>query len=83
MKTFFVLSHFHWDREWYQSFEEYRFRLVRAVDELLSIMERDPDYKYFHMDGQTVVLEDYLQIRPENRARLEKLIRDGRIVIGP
>lgn len=82
-KTFHVLSHFHWDREWYQSFEEYRYRLVRAVDELLNIMERDPSYRFFHMDGQTVVLEDYLQIRPQNRERLQKLIDDGRIIIGP
>lgn len=81
--TFHVLSHFHWDREWYQPYEGYRFRLVRAIDELLNIMERDPSYRFFHMDGQTIVLQDYLEIRPQNRERLEKLIREGRILIGP
>ena len=79
---FYLISHFHWDREWYQPFEEYRFRLVRAIDGLLDIMESDPDYKYFHFDGQTIVIDDYLRIRPQNRERLLKLIKEGRILIG-
>lgn len=79
----FVISHTHWDREWYQTFQVFRKRLVYLIDELIEHMERDYDYKYFHMDGQTIVLEDYLQIRPENKERLERLIRQGRIIIGP
>lgn len=79
----YVISHTHWDREWYQEFQDYRYRLVRMVDDLLDMMERNPDYKVFHMDGQTIVLRDYLDIRPENAERLKKLIQDGRIVIGP
>ena len=82
-KQLFVISHTHWDREWYSTFQEYRFRLVRLIDKLLDIMEKDPSYAYFHFDGQTVIIEDYLQIRPQNEARLYKLIREGRIVIGP
>lgn len=81
--TLYVISQTHWDREWYQTFQSFRKRLVYMVDELLDHMEKDPDYKYFHMDGQTIVLEDYLQIRPENEARLRKLIQEGRIIIGP
>lgn len=79
----FVISHTHWDREWYQTFQVFRKRLVYLIDELIDHMEKDNDYKYFHMDGQTIMLEDYLQIRPENKERLEKLIRQGRIIIGP
>ena len=82
-KQLFVISHTHWDREWYSTFQEYRFRLVRLIDKLLDIMENDPAYAYFHFDGQTIMIEDYLQIRPQNEARLYKLIREGRIVIGP
>ncbi|MCL2814877.1 MAG: hypothetical protein FWD23_09785, partial [Oscillospiraceae bacterium] len=82
-KQLFVISHTHWDREWYNTFQEYRTRLVRLIDKLLDIMENDPDYSYFHFDGQTVMIEDYLQIRPQNRDRLYKLIRGGRIIIGP
>lgn len=79
----YVISHTHWDREWYQTFQAYRKRLVYMVDELITHMEKDKEYLYFHMDGQTIVLEDYLQIRPENEGRLKALIKEGRIIIGP
>lgn len=78
-----VVSHTHWDREWYQSFQQYRMRLVRMTDRLLDLLERMPEYRYFAFDGQTIVLEDYLQIRPEQRERLKNLIQAGRIEIGP
>ncbi len=56
-RTFVVVSHTHWDREWYLPFEAFRARLVRMMDALL---ERDPEYKHFVLDGQTVPLDDYL-----------------------
>lgn len=79
----YVISHTHWDREWYQTFQQYRRRLVRMMDGLIDGLEKDQEYKHFHLDGQTIVLEDYLRIRPEKKERLFKLIRDGRISIGP
>lgn len=79
----YVISHTHWDREWYQSFQKYRYRLVRVMDDLIVGLEKDPEYTVFHLDGQTIVLEDYLEVRPENADRLAKLIREGRILIGP
>ncbi len=78
-----VVSHTHWDREWYQSFQQYRMRLVRLADRLLDLLERSPEFRYFVFDGQTIVLEDYLAIRPENRERLQKLIQAGRLEVGP
>lgn len=57
--------------------------LVQLVDSLLDLMEQDGPFRYFQFDGQTCMLEDYLEIRPENRGRLGKLIKDGRILIGP
>ncbi|MBB6674572.1 alpha-mannosidase [Cohnella nanjingensis] len=81
--TVHVVSHTHWDREWYEDFQGFRIRLVYLIDELLDLMEREPNYRYFLMDGQTIVLDDYLEIRGENRERLLKLIRDGRIGVGP
>jgi mannosylglycerate hydrolase len=78
-----VVSHTHWDREWYLTYEQFRFRLVALVDRLLDLLDEDPAYKYFHLDGQTIVLEDYLEIRPEQEPRLRKAIAAGRILIGP
>ena len=81
IKAFFV-PHTHWDREWYLPFEVFREKLVELIDKLVSIMDSDPDWRYFLLDGQTIVLEDYFEVRGENPALL-KLIREGRIGIGP
>lgn len=79
----FVISHTHWDREWYQSFEGFRKRLVYMMDDLLDVIEDRPGYIYFHLDGHTIMLEDYLEIRPEKRNLIEKLIKTGRLIVGP
>ncbi len=83
MTTLHLISHTHWDREWYQTFQQYRMRLVHLVDGLLELLAADPNYRYFMLDGQTIVLDDYLQIRPEKEAELRRLIQEGRILIGP
>ena len=84
MKTkIYVVPSTHWDREWILPFEKFRYKLVRTIDGLLDILENNPDYKYFHFDGQTTVISDYIEIRPENKERLLKLIREKRILIGP
>ena len=82
-EKFYVISHTHWDREWYQDFQGYRTRLVYLVDELIAVMGRDPEYRYYMMDGQTIVINDYLAVRPENADRLTALIQSGRIAVGP
>src|SRR5947209_3790968 len=78
-----VTPHTHWDREWYLTFQQFRMRLVRAVDLVLDTLEADPNFTHFMLDGQTIVLEDYLEVRPENAERLRRLARDGRLQIGP
>jgi alpha-mannosidase len=78
-----VVSHTHWDREWYLTYEQFRFRLVALIDRLLDLLDDAPAYKHFHLDGQTIVLEDYLEIRPEQEPRLRRAIEAGRILIGP
>jgi alpha-mannosidase len=78
-----IVPHTHWDREWYQTFQQFRFRLVHAIDTLLDILDRDPNFTHFLLDGQTIVLEDYLEVRPEQEERLKKYTRSGRIQVGP
>ncbi|NLC58255.1 MAG: hypothetical protein GX774_15590 [Armatimonadetes bacterium] len=78
-----VVSHTHWDREWYLPFQRFRMRLVDLIDHLLALLDRDPEFRFFNLDGQTIVLEDYLQIRPENEERLRRYIGEGRILVGP
>ncbi|MBB6670859.1 alpha-mannosidase [Cohnella nanjingensis] len=82
-KTVHFISHTHWDREWYLTFEQFRYRLVNLIDNVLDLVEQDASFRYFHLDGQTIVLDDYLQIRPERKERLFHWIREGRILVGP
>ena len=81
-KFFCVISHTHWDREWYMPFEAFRLKLVDLIDRLLITIKKYPDY-VFHLDAQTIVLEDYLEIRSENKNILKKHIKNGNIIVGP
>ncbi|MCJ7693980.1 MAG: glycosyl hydrolase-related protein [Anaerolineaceae bacterium] len=83
MDTVHIVSHTHWDREWYQPFQLFRLRLVHLVDNLLAILDKDPEYRHYMLDGQTIVLEDYLQMRLENLPKLQQHIQSNRILIGP
>src|SRR4051812_1664418 len=78
-----IVPHTHWDREWYSPFQTFRIRLVKLLDALLPMLERDLSYSRFLLDGQTAVLDDYLEVRPEMRATLERLAAAGRLSIGP
>lgn len=81
-KVYCVISHTHWDREWYMPFEQFRLRLVDLIDNLLDILKENQQY-IFHLDAQTIVLEDYLEIRPYQREILQKYIKEGRLLVGP
>ena len=77
----FVVAHTHWDREWYHPVGHFQHRLVGLVDELLD--EPPPHGTSFLLDGQAIVLDDYLAIRPERRAELSRLLSEGRLEAGP
>jgi mannosylglycerate hydrolase len=76
------VPHFHWDREWYEPFQVFRHRLVTALDTVLETAEANPDFR-FTVDGQMAAVEDYLEMRPENRKRVAALVAEGRLAIGP
>lgn len=82
-QTAIVVGHTHWDREWRYPIYKNRALLLEFMDWLLEILEEDKTYSGFLMDGQTVCLQDYLEIRPENRYRIEKQVKAGRLWIGP
>lgn len=78
-----LISHTHWDREWYYTFEKFRYRLVKCIDNLLDILRKKQDFHSFMLDGQVAPLEDYLEVRPEKKEELKKFINEGKILIGP
>lgn len=78
-----IVSYTHWDREFRFDFETTRRWLVRLWDNLLDIMVTKPDFKYFMPDGQFILVEDYLEIRPERENQIRDLVKAGRLQIGP
>jgi mannosylglycerate hydrolase len=77
-----VVPHTHWDREWYLPLEDFRIRLAQVVDELIETLEARPEHR-FTLDGQAILIEDYLEIRPEMEERLRALLASGRVETGP
>ena len=78
-----LIAHTHWDREWYLPLGALRARLVPMIDGLLAQLETDARLASFLLDGQTILLEDYLILRPEQRERVAALVQAGRLVTGP
>ncbi len=77
-----LVAHTHWDREWYEPFEVFRAHLVEMLDEALTDLERD-ERLHFTLDGHVALVDDYLELRPENEARISALIGAGRLHVGP
>ncbi len=82
-KEVYVVSHTHWDREWYRPFHHFRVDLVDVVQQVLDRLEHDDAFEHFVLDGQSIVLEDYLEIRPEDETRIRTLVQAGALSIGP
>jgi alpha-mannosidase len=76
-----LVPHTHWDREWYLPFEGFRDRLVPIMDELLDLL--DEGYPHFHLDGQTALIDDYLDVRPEREPDIRRHAAAGTISVGP
>ena len=83
MKKAHIVTHTHWDREWRYPIWENRQYLIDMMDELLEILDTQPEYTCFLTDGQSVLIEDYLEFKPENKDKIESYIKAGRIDVGP
>ena len=81
--TVAIVPHTHWDREWYSPFQTFRMRLVKLLDALLPLLESDMSYARFLLDGQTAIIDDYLEVRPEAADALRRLSASGRVSLGP
>ncbi|WP_071130907.1 alpha-mannosidase [Enterococcus timonensis] len=82
-KTVHIISHSHWDREWYMPYEQHHMRLIHLMDDLLDLFAHDKNFKSFHLDGQTIILDDYLEVRPQRKAEVKAAIQAGKLKIGP
>ncbi|HLO30941.1 MAG TPA: glycoside hydrolase family 38 C-terminal domain-containing protein [Anaerolineales bacterium] len=77
------ISNTHWDREWRYSAQRTRYMLVSMLDMLFDIFDKEPRFQSFHMDSQTLPIQDYLEACPEKEALIKKYVEAGKLVIGP
>ncbi len=82
-KTVNIVSHTHWDREWYFSLTDSILLSLYNFEQVIERLETDPEYKVFHLDGQTSIVENFLEYKPEYKDRIIKLVKDKRLYFGP
>ncbi len=80
---FHLIAHTHWDREWYLPHAAFQARLIAMFDELIERLQADVAFRTFLLDGQTVLVEDYLRARPERENDIRALVKTGRLQVGP
>lgn len=82
-KHVYLVPHCHWDAEWYFTCEDSHILLVENIDYLLDLLESNPNFPSYTFDGLAIVLDDYLQVRPENASRIAALVHQRRLYVGP
>lgn len=57
--------------------------LVSVVDAVIDALQRQEGFFCFTLDGQAILLEDYLTMRPEQAEIVGNLVRGGNLLVGP
>jgi len=81
--TYHIVSHSHWDREWYFPFDRFRAMLVEMIEDLIVLFEKNREFRSYTLDGQMAAVMDYLEIRPERAEKIKALVRRKKLFIGP
>jgi len=83
MKKIHVVAHSHWDREWYFTTSRSKIYLMKDMQDVLTTLEEQPEFKYYLLDAQASLIDDYLKWRPQDETRIRVLVQSGRLLIGP
>ena len=81
--TYHIVSHSHWDREWYFPFDRFRAMLVDMIEDLFELIEKNPEFKSYTLDGQMAAVMDYLEVRPDRAETIRRLVEEKKLFIGP
>ena len=81
--TVHVISHTHWDREWYFTDDDSQVFMCMAFEEMLDKLESVDAIKCYMLDAQTSVLEEYLRLKPQYSDRVHALVSSGKLITGP
>lgn len=82
MTKAYIVQHTHWDREWYFTAEDAKVLSDQVFTEALDELERNPHVN-FTLDGQSSIVDEYLEINPERLDQIKKFMREGRLFVGP
>ena len=82
-KDIHVVAHSHWDREWYFTTSRSKIYLQKDLEDVMDTLESNPEFTSFMLDGQSCLIDDYLAWKPEDRHRMERLVKSGRLIVGP
>ncbi|MBU3101981.1 MULTISPECIES: mannosylglycerate hydrolase [Clostridium] len=78
-----VVPHSHWDREWYFTTSRSKIYLMKDFKDVIDTLENNDEFKYFMIDAQASLLDDYLNWMPEDESRIKSLVQKGKLIIGP
>lgn len=81
-KQLHVISHTHWDIEWYFSAHESLIQLIYHLDEVMDALEKGEVDNYY-LDGQLSIIEDYFHACPHQQQRFCNLVKSNKLLIGP
>lgn len=77
-----IITHTHWDREWFLTSVYTSQWIAGLIDKIEELSIENPDYAFL-LDGQTLIIEDLLHVAPDYQERVERLIQNGNLIVGP
>lgn len=80
--TAHIINHTHWDREWFLTSVYTSQWIPDLVDNLEKLVADNPNYMFL-LDGQTLVIEDLLTLAPNYRAKVQRLVENNNLIVGP
>lgn len=78
-----VMPHTHWDREWYFVSSKSLMFSLHNFREAMDYLKENDDFKYFLLDAQVSIIDDYIKYYPEDEELIKELISTERLIIGP
>ena len=57
--------------------------LVDMIEDLFELMENDPEFKSYTLDGQMAAVMDFLETRPDREETVRRLVEEKKLFIGP
>ena len=83
IKTVHVVPHTHWDREWFFTTSRAQTYLLKDIKDVIDNLENNVGFNHFILDGQASLIADYLKWRPQDLKKVQRLVKEKKLIIGP